>query len=203
MKKKLLMMLALGLVLGLCACGNSGNGGNAGAGNEGNQNVQDEGMKEEPKYVTVQITMENLYDYYELEDYKKISTNDFGDLTELYFQKRLVLKEEFKEKVVDGKVSVEICRTPVPGETYKYGDHYFEYNMETEELTKIEQGYESEQVSDTSIVESYSKDYSIFLDETFANRIEMKEENIAKFDMWEYPDPIILRVAGELTLIEE
>ena len=119
MKKWIALLLAAVLCLSLAACGKSTTEENSGttqgqtADNSTQDTVepsdtdvpQDTGVPSdaEPTEQTVEITLDNWQDYFEIKQYLSgyIGTNDFGepDHVEYYLSTMFTLKEEYAEKV--------------------------------------------------------------------------------------------------------
>lgn len=109
MKKAILILLVLGLCLCLCACGNedkkpetqstmnqtstdekqdNNNTENTTTGNETDQT--------EPQQTTVEITINNWEQYFEIVPYIKSRTNSFDEISTITISSSVKLKEEYK-----------------------------------------------------------------------------------------------------------
>lgn len=210
MKKKLLMMLALGLVLGLCACGNSGN---AGTGNEENQNVQDGGENEELEFETIELTIDNWQEYFEIKDIVKVYRDEFDEITSaMVINQYVCVKEEYLEYwtgmdfVFEWDVVEDASLETRPWNTY-----LCTYNVETGEFKKELIGTE-ENIDFFPKTISTEKVKKSILDNTkvpmFNGTYGETEEtsidgNIITWKQSMDPEPIMLRFKGTLELIKK
>ena len=86
MKRTLISLLALCLLLFLCACGKE----------EAEEPAQIQAPQETPNPVfEVKITLDNLYDYFEYREYPVTVKNDNGDISNVQVSYGLALKEGY------------------------------------------------------------------------------------------------------------
>lgn len=142
MKKVLSMILTIILCLSLCACGNNEkytkyealinyleNGDYIGAHMEIDNISAANKTTEPPKETTtINITLDNWQDYFEITTVAQLEKNSFDELTGFYPKQRFSLKEQYVGILHDIDVKVE----------YSCTDAYFTectYNMTTDTIT--------------------------------------------------------------------
>ncbi len=132
MKKLIALLLAAVMCLSLCACG--------GNNREDESTIHTTETKvQEKKLVTVEITLDNWQEYFEIRPCEDFSYNDFGDLTRHSEDYALYLKDEHLAKLAnasaqlpDGSVDVSFKVVAV----YEFRE-YDEENLEFVEGGKV------------------------------------------------------------------
>ena len=166
--------------------------------NAGPENaVQDNTAPEnsEPQYETVEITLDNWQEYFELKMSVCEMKNAFGELENLFPQMRFVLKENLAGITADMDIVFEYTCTD------SYSCH-FTYNTDTGELTEGEKT--DDYVSDPwgtirEIGERHIEDgTSIFGNGNYDVTVD---GNIASFTADMYSTVEILRIQGTITVI--
>ena len=125
MKKAVLILLVLGLCLCLCACGKYAKYdtliGYIEAGDEENATKEFLALLEqnkpettEPATITVELTMDNWQEYFEIRPYEVKHYNAFGELTDEYTGEGLYLKKEYLSRLtttaVNGAFKLAVTR---------------------------------------------------------------------------------------------
>ena len=132
MKKLIALLLAAVLCLSLAACGNGkieANTDNSQEQNKENTPSESEQVETEPQEQTIEITLDNWQEYFEINQYLSVNytANAFGELTDtsLSFFTILEPKEAYSYYTVDVAVeySVDYCTRDI---TYNLDDFSFE-----------------------------------------------------------------------------
>ena len=161
-----------------------------------NKSVQ---QKKEPQYETVEITLENWQEYFELKLVAFEQRNAFDELAGFFPNTQLCLKEEWASLTTDMEVAVEYaCRNGYLC--------WFIYNEETGEITEgdVDEQYGRTYEKDgTFTMNAYNiqNGYTLF-GEPHPVTFEM-EGNIAKIKGRMYPDVEIVRIQGTITIAEQ
>jgi hypothetical protein len=171
MKKAILILLVLGLCLCLCACGKYAKYdtliGYIEAGDEENATKEFLALLEqnkpettEPATTTVEITMDNWQDYFELRLVADISRDHFDEVEDTFAKWRLYLKEEYWGKVPEADVAFGYYATEAC-------ECNFSYDLDTEILSySVVQLYSDWQEEGTCGFER-SKDYYYAVGEAY------------------------------------
>ena len=209
--KKLLVAIILGAMCGLCACGSSDEEANmSDVEMESGGYVEDAVFEQEVEIV--ELTMDNWQDYYEYHMNIREERDEFGDLDMIWYQYRLVPKEEYEGRIVvcDG-VAFKYTLNPTYDEKHSYDLMYrYKYNIKTGEYTRtyIGVGTEKEEISyiNEYIFEPY-EDVFINLGGEYGMRVGDGKNHKLDDTYWEFDmnesDYLLLNVKGKLHIIKE
>lgn len=114
MKKILALLLAAVMCLSLVACGGK-----------------------EQKTETIEITLENWQDYFEVKLAPTVYKNDFDEIDRCFAHHYVYLKSEYRDKLVEADVAFG-------WNSEGYGLGLFTYNLETGDLSRSDFDYQSE-----------------------------------------------------------
>ncbi|MBR4057502.1 MAG: hypothetical protein IKK00_05115 [Oscillospiraceae bacterium] len=201
MKKLLALLLAAVMCLSLAACGGSGET----PGTDNNSGTQDStetlipatnngeietiappGVPgENTQYITVEITSDNWFEYFELVEEIVYHTDDFGDFSSVNNFWRLELKEGYSSKhslSIHFEVQYNLQKVSV------------EINHDTKEVIKIDGDYEV--LTKTDKVET-SGDMALIA-QTFIQDFELQDPS--QQYIYYISDFQVLRVAGDTTI---
>ena len=161
MKKAILILLVLGLCLFLCACGKYAKYdtliGYIEAGDE--ENAINEVLvlleQNEPTIITVEITMENWQEYFEIRPLDVKVYNVFGDLEDSSVGAAFYLKEEYLSRLTDREPEGAF-KTIVYTEWHEYDEKAGAF---------VENGYVSKEVPPEEEIVTYIADWRDSLDE--------------------------------------
>jgi hypothetical protein len=160
------------------------------------ENTETEPVETEPTYKTIEITIDNWQDYFELELVVYKSKNAFGELDYFFPQMRFHLKEDWASIATDMEVVFE----------YNCTDAYacqFTYNMDTGELIEGEKtdDYVTNPLGTISEMDERSIKDGTWL---FGNskRNIVIEGNMASITADMYSTVEILRIQGTITIAE-
>ncbi len=193
MKKLLALLLAAIMCFSLVACGENGNASLVEE-YENSEQENAEPEKTEPQYETVEITLDNWQEYFELKMSVCEMKNAFGELENLFPQMCFVLKEDWAGVTADMDIVFE----------YTCTDGYrcqFTYNTDTEELTEGEKT--DDYVTDPwgairEMDERYIEDgANIFGNGNYDVTVD---GNIASFTADMYSTVEFLRIQGTITV---
>ena len=221
MKKLIALLLAVMMCLSLAACGNSKVEANADNSQEQDteisqqdeeqtENTADESeqVEEEPQEQTIEITLDNWQEYFEIRPNTHGALYDsFGEFERLdYVNWAMFLKNDVADKVTELEdLAIE----------YSFRDGYFcwfEYNFDTEEFVQKNAAAEGEvdswlKVEDSNRVLSLSLDELRYKDGCFLvfiykNLSESLNDNIYSFIGEAYETMEIVRIKGTITISE-
>ena len=199
-EKILAMLLAAFMSFSLVACGQE---------QDKKENIETENTDKENSEMsqeTVEVTLDNWQDYFELRLVVKEDKNDFDELETIYPTTYFIIKEEFENSVVEMDIAVEYSlKNPYYQE--------FSYNIETGEMIDgdvIEGSLMEYEQTDTFTL-SFNTDFSwgdIYMD--YGHKIVegidggsfALDGNIASVKRRMYTNVDITRVEGSLTLVK-
>lgn len=215
MKKNVLITIMVGIMLCVCACGNSNDETNNNADvshveYESGSYVENDVPEQEVEIV--ELTMDNWQDYYEYNVNIREERDDFGDLDMIWWQYRLVPKEEFEGRIVacDG-VAFKYTLNPTYDEKHSYSLLYrYGYNIKTGEFTRTYVGgTDKDKIAyiNEYIYEPYGDDVFINLGGEHGMSVGDGENHKLEDDYWEFDmsesDYVLLKVKGKLHIIKE
>lgn len=188
MKKLFTMLLVVVMIFSLVAC----------SGTETNNS--------ESNQETIEVTLDNWKDYFELRVAVEEEMNDFDELEKIYPATYFILKEEFENNIIEMDIAVEYsCKEPFYQE--------FSYNVETGEMSEgqvIEGSLGEPEVNETFTL-TFSNDFSwgdVYMDyghkivQGFEGGSFSLDGNIASVNRKMYTNVDIVRVQGTLTLVK-
>jgi hypothetical protein len=221
MKQAMSLILTLILCLSLCACGNQEKYkkydtliGYIEAGDEENATKEFLALLEqnkpettEPATTTVEITMDNWQDYFELRLVADISRDHFDEVEDTFAKWRLYLKEEYWGKVPEADVAFGYYATEAC-------ECNFSYDLDTEILSySVVQLYSDWQEEGTcgferskdyyyAVGEAYIRNYTDLVDRffTIGDSIQVNDNIVTWCGEDGYLNIEITRVRGTLTL---
>ena len=217
MKKAVVVLLAILLCLSLCACGKYEKYdtliGYIEAGDEENavnelHALLQETMPEvtEPATTTVEITMDNWQEYFEIVLGAGVSRDAFDEIETIYSKWSISLKEEFREALIGADVAFGYRAS-------EYSKCAFIYDLQTEQMT-MSVISPSDRGSDSDGTCSFEYDNSfVTLGDNFSVSLLISlfatlskpsvDGNKATWQNYEYAKLEITRVQGTLTLKAE
>ena len=231
MKKAILILLVLGLCLCLCACGKYAKYddliGYIEAGDEENatkeflalleQNKPETTEPEttepettepeitEPATTTVEITLDNWQDYFELVPGMAASRNAFDEIENAYNRWQISLKEEYRGRIANADVAFACTMS-------EYSECNFTHDLQTGQTTMSVispsdlRGFDENDETCTFVYDGTTNQDSFYVG--FSILITMNsnlsvEGNIVAWKGNEYANAEITRVQGSITLTAE
>lgn len=136
MKKLLLGLISFIMVVSLCGCGN----------NE-SSNDSNQGSNDVNNTVTIELTMDNWQDYFELGMQEKDEFNEFDELECTRKCVVLILKDEFTLSKTDiSEITIEL--------SYDLEKHYYTFNEAKNKVKWLDTAVE--EVGQTRIITTFS-----------------------------------------------
>ena len=167
----------------------------------------------EPKLITVEITMDNWQEYFEITDFVSVWKNDFDEVESTKYGYCLSLKSEYADKVVDADVAFEYyfsepCYVDIEynidtkhiivGEVYTE-DLIKDKNMSDIGMYATEEHYGTNSFNSSNI--ENGRRYKVMEYEYRGKALEVAN-NIATWCSAFYQNADITRIQGTLTIIE-
>ena len=159
---------------------------------------------------TVEITMDNWQDYFEIRKDVTEHTNDFDEVEEVFFGYSLFLKDEYADQIIDADVDIGfVKRNPFicPAEyNTDTGEVLFGNPYTQEEIQNKSEYLDAEETDEDTVhmgmisVEEGSTNLGSFYGACGDGYF--KEGNTIKCDVKYFPDIEITRIRGTITIGE-
>lgn len=161
------------------------------------EHVETEPDENKLQYRTIEITLENWQDYFELKTITVTHKNGFNEIDYFFPQLKFLVREEWADAMSDMHVVFE----------YRCTDSYacwFSYNMDTEELIEGEKTdhYVSDPWGAIRTLEKDDIEYGTWLYGNSKRETVTLDGNIAKIVADMYSTVEILRIEGTITVAE-
>ena len=159
--------------------------------------IETEPAETEPQYRTIEITLDNWQDYFELKTLTVTHKNGFNEIDYFFPQLNFLVRDEWASMMTDMNVVFEYTCT----DSYAC---WFTYNMDTEELVEGEKTdhYVSDPWGTISTLEKRHIEYGTWLYGNSKRETLILEGNIAKIVADMYSTVEILRIEGTITIAE-